>query len=755
MRLVGLTSVMWGQEQTVPAQGTVTGRIVDADTKAALPGVTVTIGETSEETVSDDTGSFSFDDVPVGTYALRFSLPDVIPLVKTDIIIKSRKKTYLEVEYRLVPVAKETVTVDAGYFSQGNEQSTSAIGFSSEEIRRAPGSGGDLSRIIYGLPSISKIDDMMNSLVVRGGSPAENTFFVDNIEIPNINHFPMQGTSGGPIGLLNVDFIRDVSFYSGGFSSVYGDRLSSVMDVAYREGNRERFEKQLDLNFAGAGFAGEGPLTSRGSWMFSARKSYLDLLVGLIGTGVAPRYGDLQGKVKLDLTERDSLTILGVGGLDDYTMDRDDAIEQGEDHAIISISREGATGMNWFHAWGESGYSNTSLSHSFTTFDEEIRWTSPDKVFLTNDSTEKILTLRNVNHRSFGRRLELRTGFEGKRVTADYDMAIAAYTDVLGNYQPASSRKIRATAGKWATFAELGVKPAAKLTVNLGIRADYLSYSGRTRVSPRLSFSYAVSEQTSLTGAAGVFRQQLPLVILYRSDSFKALEDPLSYHFVLGLGRLLSANTRLSVEAYIKSYRNLPVDPDQPTLFVFDDIYGWSFPLHESLVDTGGARSTGVEFILQKKLKDKVYGMVSGSYSSSRYRAYDGVWRNRKFDNRYVFSIEGGYKRNRNWEYSLRWIVAGGRPYTPFDLEGSGSSRNDILDTSRTNAERMPAYHSLNVRFDRRFYLSKSNLTVYLSVWNAYNRKNVAEYYWNDYENRPDTRYQWSIIPVGGLEYEF
>lgn len=759
LRLVFIAAVLVSAPALLAApqeqKGTASGLVVDADTKLALPGATVTIVETGAEAISDTDGLFGFGDLDVGTYSVRVSYPEMIALTRTDIIVKSARTTHLTIEYRLVPMAKEDVTVTAGYFAPTAEQPTSAIGFSSEEIRRAPGSGGDVSRIIYGLPSLAKVDDMMNSLVVRGGNPSENTFFIDNIEVPNINHFPMQGTSGGPIGLLNVDFIQDVSFYSGGFSTIYGNRMSSVMDITYRRGNRDKREEQADLNFAGAGLAAEGPLSSRGSWMVSARMSYLDLLVGLIGTGAAPRYGDIQGKLSFDLSDRDKLTVLGITGIDEYTVKRDEAIDQGSDHYMQTNSREGVTGFNWFRVWGDGGYSNTSLAHSFTAYDTEVNWTQPDSPFMENSSTEQFVTIRNVNHHTFGPGHSVRTGFEGKWVVIDYDMSIASYTDVLGRVVPASSRRVRGGDSTWSAFVDSSAKLGARLAINLGLRADYYSYSGNVHASPRLSFSYAVTDRTSLTGSAGLFYQQLPLVLLYRNDRFSELADPLAYHYIIGFSRLLSDNTRLTVEAYDKEYRNLPVDPTQPTLFVFDDLYGWSFPLHDDLSDAGRARSRGIEFIIQKKLKERFYGMASGSWSTSRYRALDAAWRSRQFDNRYILSVEGGYKRSRNWEYSLRWILAGGRPYTPFDLDASRAANNDILDVAKTNAARMPAYHSLNIRFDRRFYFNSSNLTIYLSVWNAYNRKNVADYFWNSNDNKPGTRYQWSVVPVGGIEYEF
>ena len=228
------------------------------------------------------------------------------------------------------------------------------------------------------------------------------------------------------------------------------------------------------------------------------------------------------------------------------------------------------------------------------------------------------------------------------------------------------------------------------------------------------------------------------------------------YHYVMGINHLLSENTRLTLEVYDKEYRDFPLDPSQPPLFILDELFydlGFFFS-HDNLVDTGKAYTRGVELVIQKKLARDFYGLVSGSYFRSRYRDYNGFWRDRVFDNRYIFSVEGGYKPNNKWEYSVRWVFAGGPPYTPFDIQASESAIKGIFDRNRINKVRKPDYHSLNIRFDRRFNFSGSNLIFYMDFWNVYNRKNIESYYWNEAENKRDVSHQWSFIPIIGLEWE-
>jgi hypothetical protein len=229
-----------------------------------------------------------------------------------------------------------------------------------------------------------------------------------------------------------------------------------------------------------------------------------------------------------------------------------------------------------------------------------------------------------------------------------------------------------------------------------------------------------------------------------------------AYHFVLSFRHLLSENTRLTIELYDKEYSHFPLDPAQPGLFIFDELfYGDFFSEHQNLAAKGKARSLGLEFMLQKKLVDKLYGVVSASYFRTRYRDYLGIWRNRAYDNRYILAMEGGYKVNKHWQLGLKWNYAGGAPYTPFDIAASQIANSGIFDLSQINARRLPAYHSLNIRMDRRFYFRKSNLVLYISIWNVLNRKNIVAYYWNTIDNRPRKALGWGLLPAVGLEFEF
>ncbi|HSG99203.1 MAG TPA: TonB-dependent receptor, partial [candidate division Zixibacteria bacterium] len=577
--VVVLVVVCLAAPQSATAQtGAIKGQVLDAETMAPVVGATVMIVETQDGTAADASGSFTITDLAPGSYTVRVQSVGYAAQSLTDIIVRSNRSTPVPVRLALSAVALEGQTVETGYFRDSEEKQTSTIGFSTEEIRRSPGSAGDVSRIMFVLPSVAKVNDMVNNLIVRGGSPHENAFYLDGIEIPNINHFPFRGTTGGAIGLLNVDFIQDVEFSAGAFPATYGNRMSSVMDLQFREGTRDGFDGQLDLNFAGFGAAGEGPIGTKGSYLVSARRSYLDLLVDAVGIGVAPRYSDYQGKAVYDLSPAHRLSLIGVGSTDFIEFDREDALDiddlvYGEYDNYLY-----AAGVNWRWLWGRSGYSTTSLSTLGTRQKSLFYETNTTKLWQRETALERAVQIRNVNHVRLSPSHHVEVGVEGKHRFDDYDTYTAEGTNPAGDTVPPIAYQKNVNADEVGAFVSYTWQAASRLSFTPGVRFDYFSLNENSHVSPRFSASLGLSERTTLTGAAGVYYQPLPLVLLSQHDEHLSLKDPRANHYVAGIRHLLSDDVQLTVEGYFKDYYDSPVDPEQPLLFTADEmVYRYFF----------------------------------------------------------------------------------------------------------------------------------------------------------------------------------
>ena len=285
--------------------GVIKGRILDYETQEPIKGVSVAIKESDLEVLSSEDGSYAFSDIPVGFYILTFQIDGYYTDTRTDVIVRSNRTTFLNIQILKVRKIEEQVDVTADYFPKTQTQTGSQLEINAEELRRDAASAGDVSRALYNVPGVIKADEEANDLIVRGGSPTENGFYIDNIFVPNINHFPQMGASGGNISMLNMDFIERIQIYTGGFDASYGNRLSSILDIGYREGNRERINSQVNFSIIGYGAQIEGPLpNNKGSWMISANRSYLDLIRKLISDDdQRSSYYDIQGKMNYDLND--------------------------------------------------------------------------------------------------------------------------------------------------------------------------------------------------------------------------------------------------------------------------------------------------------------------------------------------------------------------------------------------------------------------------------------------------------------------
>ena len=737
--------------------GRIRGTVQDEATKESLPNVTVVVVGTALGASTDALGRFDLSDVPAGAYALQFRLVGYEPFVRTDVVVSPGRTTIVNPGLREREVVAEGTTVTGGYFGASGAVEPLSVGFNAEEIKRSPGSANDVSRILMALPSAAKVTDNANDLAVRGGSPIENGFYVDDIPVPNINHFPVQGSTGGPIGILSIDFIDNVDFLVSGFSARYGDRLSSVVDIRFRDGNPDAFCGKAFLSFAGFGAMAESPLPSQsGSWMLSASKSYLDLIVGAIGTGVAPNYGDVQGTMTIAMGNKHTLRFLAIGGRSSIDFDRETSIDEGQRFYGTNENAQGTVGVRWNALWNPGHYSRTTLSYSGTSYESSFKKVSTDRPALASTNVDRTIVLRSVHFAQLSRGTRLETGFEGKADIGEFDTFFGSDTNRLGMIEPDRTIRRDLSSLKGAAFATVVASLSDRWTLSVGVRLDYFRLNREATVSPRACLSFQAFEDLALHLRGGLFTQQLPLIVLAGNDEFQTLPAMRATHASLGIDYMLRPDTKLTVEAYAKEYDRLPLDAADPTLSIVDDgLFNQRFTVYNRLSGTGKAYTRGIEFMLQRKMAEGIYGLVSGSYARSRYSDVLGAWRDRVYDNQWIFSVIGGYKPDQDWEYSVRWTYAGGVPYTPFDQQASSAANIGLVDRNRVNDARYPDYHSLNLRIDRKFYFSSHMLDIYLSVWNAYNRKNVAAFFWNSTENRADTQYQWSVIPVVGVEYEF
>ncbi len=760
----GTKLVITPQEQflIIPLQGeerfgTIRGRIIDGDNQRPLPGANIVIIEAQTGAAADDDGYYSIDLVEVGSYTLKFSFIGYEPVIIPDVIVKSDRITYVNAELEIIPLVSEEVLVTDSYFSHLETEPTSSASFSYEEIRRAATIGGDLTRVINGLPGISS-ENEGNHIVSRGGSTVENSFYIDGIQVPNINHFGLPGTTGGIISLVNIDYINKINIYTGGFSPQFGDRLSSVLDINLREGNRQSVDTQIDINFVGITAQVEGPVDKgRGSVMASARYGGNQFVLKLVNEDEQPSsFVDLQVKLRYDLSPEHQLSFINLYSDDDWSIPLDYSISNYWNWYGGFKMRQNIMGISWKYLWSERGYSVTNFSNVYYRSKANFFFTRTNEERYNINVTENYFQLRNINYYRFdpGNKIEL--GLEASLINSAHDNFFAEGYDLYGNFKPEVYINTDPYFLKTGAFLIYEWKPAAWLKLLPGVRADYFDFNNNLIISPRIAAAVELGKNTTLTGSAGIYTQNIPNYFLIQNENFRKLKEPTSVHYVVGLQNLLEEDVKLSFEYYYKKYDRLPFDADMPGLYLFDEpIHNLFFESHSNLVSGGSAQSNGIEVILQKKMSGKVYGLLAFSIVSSTYEDLLGIERSRAIETRAMFSAELGYKPSKEWEFNIRFAYASGRPYTPVDYRRSAELGNTIWDIERINGERLPDYVNLSVRADRRFYFSSSNLTTYVSIWNLFDRKNVSFQGYSEFHNTPVNYNLISIIPVFGIEYEF
>ncbi len=763
--LIGFCWAPLGRAQ----QATLQGEAVDALTQGPLVGVNIVVTPGGAGAVSDADGRFVIGGLAPGVYRVQASYIGFETAVKADVVLQPSRPTFVVIGLREQVTELGAVTVQGSLFGAAPDAVTSVAVLSAEEIRRAPGGQNDISRSLLNLPGVVGGVDSRNDLLVRGGGPSENSYYVDGIPVPQINHFATQGASGGALGLLNIDFIREATFFTGGFPVRYGGALSSVLLVDNRPGSPDRVAGDVTLGAVETALTLDGPAGAKANWLLSARRSYLQYLFQALGLPIRPNYWDFQTRLELQHSPRDRFTLVGIGAIDrfDIVSPEDASFEDRETVGRVLDNDQWSytTGVAWRRLFA-GGFVNTVLSRSMTRYAFSDR-SEEGAALLRNDSRE------SENHLRADADVRLRPGhalglggsaslvrlrttfFERARPGSTFRRDLAFTDDLL--------------LGRGGLYAQLlSDWLGGALRTTLGLRADASTFlRDGAALSPRAAATLGLGGAWSLNAATGIFRQPPPGLSLLVQDSAGAyLNRGLPYvradHYVLGLSWQARPSVRLSLEGYAKRYRNYPVSAGDPRISLANLGDGYGYVGAEPLAGSGRGRAVGAELTAQKKKVERWYGSAAYSLGRSAFSGLDGRLRPSSWDVRHTVSVVGGLSLGRSWEAGVKWRYLSGRPYTPFDPARSAAeyalSRRGAPDYDRLNSLRSPAYHRLDVRLDRRFALSRWNAVVYLDVQNVYNRANLFGYEYTEDPAFPDNRRpvdNIGLLPNFGFSIEF
>jgi hypothetical protein len=790
--VVFLTVHGFAAAQKSPDTGSVQGAVTASSSRIPLASAAVTVIGTSMGAVTDERGRYHIDRIPAGTYNIRFSLVGYTAMVKTDIAVNPGRVAELSVALDEEPVAMESVTSTAteSYFEKDPEAEVSGRTMDTEEIVTAPGSWMDVQRVVQVLPSVTSGADMMNEIIVRGGNYGENLFVMDGIEIPNPNHFAFQGAGGGPISILRSEFINDVSFLAGAFPARFGDKASSVMDIALRNGNREKHLKTIDTGMAGLGTMMEGPLGKSGSYLFSARKSFLDLIISNTGLTAIPRLQNMQAKITRSFGSNHTLLWNTVFGNDSIRIrpgeDTDDTDNQNAEESTSLF----VTGLTLKSTFGQNLYGEGVLSHVRNHWATDV-WeegtTRSDDLF-NNRSLEAETTLKYDLTLLLGRH-ELSGGISLKNSRFDHDIfsepdtvftwdtsfATAREDTATGIYRiyPAWRDDHKVNTLKSAAYGQIRLSPTDRLTLRIGERWDHLAYTGHGTLTPRIGIRYRLADTLWLNGAYGVHSQSPSYIELTSHPDNRDLDYYRTRQKVAGIEWIPRPDTRITLEAYTKRYSGVPVPKEWTTPDPWDSFEG-------RMVNAAKGHTEGIELFLHRKMSTSFMYILSYSHSRAFFTdPRTNVERPWDFDNRNLFTLSAAKKwrpGETNWYPAIRkklwykltgwllpfgdevmlsgkWRFAGGRPYTEPEYLREYHVWIEPADVP-FNTKRLADYHRLDLRLDRRFYRKDRSYVVYIDVMNVYGRDNIWDYSRDKY-GKVERVSQFSTMPVGGFTMEF
>jgi len=731
-----------------PGKGIIEGRVYNANTSEPIPFANIVIWGTTIGSVSDIDGNFLFTGITPGYVELRTSSIGFEQFISEQILVTNASKVSIEVPLNEANIAIEEITVKASPFRKNEESPVSLQRIGIEEIEKSPGGNRDISRVIQSLPGVASTVSFRNDLIVRGGGGNENSFFLDGVEIPNINHFATQGASGGPTGILNIDFISSVNFYSGAFPADRGDALSSVLEFTQKDGNKDKLKFRGSVGSSDLALTLDGPISENTTFILSARRSYLQYLFSVIGLPFLPTYNDMQFKVKHRINEKNELTLLGLGSYDVNTLNLD-ANETEDQRASLKALPSSdqwsyTVGAVWKHFTGQ-GYDTWVVSRNHLNNGAEKYYDNieEDSLKTLDYRSNEIETKIRYEHNSRFKN-GLKVNYGGGLEYAEYDNKTLNLTFVEG--QPFNidyNSEIEMV--KWNVFGQVSQGFfRQRLNLSLGIRMDANNYSAEMnnmfkQFSPRFSASYLLSQKWSLNFNAGRYYQMPPYTTLGFRDNDGNLvnkDNGVSYiradHLVGGFEFLPDDKSKFSVEGFHKWYGDYPVS-------VIDKVSiaskggGFGTFGDEAVVSLAKGRAYGAEFLY--RTRDLAGFNIILSYTLVRSEAQDfdqelnpldssipTAW-----DNKHLLNITSFRKFKGYWQAGFRYRLVGGTPFTPWDMFTSEKRPawdvrgTGYLDYSQYNSLRLKGFHQLDIRIDKDWYFDKWRLNLYLDIQNVLN----------------------------------
>ena len=743
------------------AQVVIQGKVVDVSSRKPLSGAKIQVDKQEALATTGADGAFEVKGIEPGYHTVSVTVDGYESESSSELLFTYDKSPYILLELTSLASGVGEVTIRKTSIQKREAESpVSSQKLSIREIERNPGGNRDISKIIQSLPGVVSVPGFRNDVVIRGGAPSENKFYLDGIEIPIINHFQTQGSTGGPVGLLNVNFIKEVNFYTGAFPVNFANGLSSVLDFRQMDGNANKAKYRFTLGSSDVGFTADGPMGKKATYIFSARQSYLQGLFSVLGLPFLPNFIDYQAKVKVKLNDKDDISFLMVGAVDFFRLNLKvndnitDSLQLKSNKYILGYL---PVYRQWNYTFGtvythygkgsKTQYflSRNMLNNTSYKYRNNDESTEDNRIFTYNSIEEenklrvensrslnrwKVLTGAGVEYVQFGVDNKAKIlipgapgtagivkdiAFNSQLNLAKYSGFVRAYRNVMGNGTLSFAGRLDGNSFNKEMQNVLN-QPTASVSASLPTKVDGLFFNANVGQFTQLP-SYTI---LGYRNAAGEL------------DNLNRVKYIRNRMVAAGLQYNKVKDTRITLEGFYKKYANYP-------LALNDSIclgnLGTDFAVvgNEPVSSVCDGRAYGMEFLIQKRSRSGLYGILAYTLSWSEFNDKNGKAVNSAWDSRHTLSLVGGMKLKRNWEMGAKFRLASGRPYTPYDVQRSLVKGNwdvkgvALNDYSRLNAERLGTFSQLDVRVDKVWYFKRSSLNLYMDIQNFLNKEYVGQ----------------------------
>lgn len=757
-------------QQTNPTSS-IRGVITDKESGMTLPGVSVILlgSEPIRGVATDIDGRFLMKDVPVGRQALLITFIGYKSQTIPNILVASARESEVNIGLEeSVELLSEAIVESKDDERQARNEMglASRRGITIEEIMRFSGSLQDPARMAQNFAGVSNASDDRNDIIIRGNSPAGVLWRLEGIDIPSPNHFGTLGTTGGPVSILNINNLGNSDFFTGAFPAEYGNALSGVFDLNLKNGNSNKREFLGQIGFNGFEFGAEGPLLGKnnGSYIVNYRYSTLGLLGALgvnFGTGSAiPEYQDLTLKIDLPTAKAGRFSLFGIGGISYIEflsgVDEEDGDNLYSDNAQNSRfgSDLGIIGMSHKYFFSDRLNGKLTLAASAAQVKGEIDTLSvigePTRTFGSKNFQGKYSANYVLNFKQ-----DAKNNF---RLGGMADMFSFSLLDSVlheGAYFRVADSEEQALLMR--EFVAWKHKFNDKFATTMGVYAQQFLLNHTHVVEPRISARYQAAPRHAFTAGAGIHSQLQPITVYFLKDP----EQPEKNNNNLGMNRSAQAlvghewmvfeNFRLKTEAYYQHLFNIAISDTISSFSMLNVGADFTIPNQTGLLNNGLGRNYGIELTAERFFVRGFYTMTTASFFKSEYLASDDKWRSTSFNGQFVFNFLAGkefiIKKRNSFSIDTKFTLAGGRWYTPIDLEESIAQGREVRPEELAFSEQYDPYVRWDLKFTYRMNRAKYSQQFAIDFRNATNQQNIFMQTFNRNSGQLDTIYQIGFFP--------